>query len=202
MACLKAPRQIFTSAAIPLLFPQPSMPQCGSLPYAKLVVTVWQIDGSRGKTHAGTGRPRGPLSPSLASRSMGMRMRETCRYQWGGGTIIRPSSFVKAGHRTSAKGQLRTSQLPIKFRPLCARIGHSPGAVTYFRRWLVPRRRIVDRQECAAQIVPRWSPASGRQIESGILVEEAHSDAALIHVSLDPDERLSMLIVGSINASM
>ena len=61
---------------------------------------------------------------------------------------------------------------------------------------------IVDRQECAAQIVPRWSPASGRQIESGILVEEAPSDAAPIHVSLDPDERLSMLIVGSINASM
>ena len=68
----------------------------------------------------------------------------------------------------------------------------APRSWRYFRRWLVPRRRIVDRQECAAQIVPRWSPASGRQIESGILVEEAHSDAALIHVSLNPDERLSI----------
>jgi hypothetical protein len=61
---------------------------------------------------------------------------------------------------------------------------------------------MVDRQECAAQIVSRWSPASGRQIENGILVEEPPSDAALMHVSLDPDQRRSMLIVGSIKASI
>ena len=86
--------------------------------------------------------------------------------------------------------------------PLRATIGHSPGAVVVLPAMAGATSSRVDRQECAAQIVPLLVPPRVVKSKSGILVDEAPSEATLIHVKLDPDERLSMLIVGSIKASV
>ena len=72
----------------------------------------------------------------------------------------------------------------------------------YFRRWLVPRRRVSIGKSVPLKSSPLLVPPRVVKSKSGILVEEAPSEATLIHVKLDPDERLSMLIVGSIKASV